>query len=157
MCLVSTPRVTSFLQQHGGSSSRSASAVGRVGAAQGSGKQLLIRGFEMAGKFCSSSPIFLLMRWQFFCTVIGAILVAYGGAWWTGLTSLDERIDSKFAQMDAKFVHMEEKWDTKFDRLEAFLHTTIRHFEEDKRHLDRQYFLARDECRHGCACSNNSS
>jgi hypothetical protein len=108
----------------------------------------------------SSPPILLLMRWQFFCTVIGAILVAYGGAWWTGLTSLDERIDAKFAQMDAKFVHMEEKWDTKFDRLEAFLHTTIRHFEEDKRHLDRQYFLARDECRHGCACSppkNNSS
>jgi hypothetical protein len=96
----------------------------------------------------------------------------FAGVWWTGITSLDERVNTKLDQMSSKFdgkfdllnVKVDGKLDamraefhTDFKELQAFLQRSFERSEDDKRHLERQYFTIRDELKYGRSCASNGS
>jgi hypothetical protein len=103
----------------------------------------------------------------------------FAGVWWTGITSLDERVNTKldhlrsefraeFKEVDGKFDLLNVKVDGKLDamraefhtdfkELQAFLQRSFERSEDDKRHLERQYFTIRDELKYGRSCASNGS
>jgi uncharacterized protein YllA (UPF0747 family) len=115
------------------------------------------------------------------------VVVLFAGVWWTGITSLDERMNTKFEQasskfdgkfdqlrsefraefnevraefkeVDGKFNLLNAKFDAKFDGLFLHLQRSAERFEEeDKRHLNRQYITIRDELRYRRPCASNGS
>jgi len=99
------------------------------------------------------------------------VALLFAGVWWTGIMSLDERMNAKFdlmraefrtdfKEVDGKFTEVRAEFkelNSKFDDLRVYLQRSAERFEDDKRFLDRQYITIRDELKYSRSCASNNS